>query len=242
MCLTLCISFRDDFVRRKPHYISDWLDGIVNWKISLPAIIFLYFSCMAPVISFGTIASQITEGSIGVLEFFLASGGAGMAYSILAGQPMAFLAPTGLTLAFISGLFRFCQIRHLPFFPIYTWVGLWTSFFMVLLGVGGSSKLIRYCTRFTDEVFNGLLSVNFIYEAYRSLKRNFLVSDPNNISMPLLSLSMALGTFISTTRLVRFEASKYLSQKIRTTIKDFGPCTYFVTFQHNLRLQPLTAL
>jgi hypothetical protein len=185
---------------------------------------------MAPVISFGTIASQITEGSIGVLEFFLASGGAGMAYSILAGQPMAFLAPTGLTLAFISGLFRFCQIRHLPFFPIYTWVGLWTSFFMVLLGVGGSSKLIRYCTRFTDEVFNGLLSVNFIYEAYRSLKRNFLVSDPNNISMPLLSLSMALGTFISTTRLVRFEASKYLSQKVRTTIKDFGPCTYFVTF------------
>jgi hypothetical protein len=69
---------RDDITRRKPHYISDWLDGIVHWKISLPAIIFLYFSCMAPVISFGTIASQITDGSIGVLEFFLASGGAGM--------------------------------------------------------------------------------------------------------------------------------------------------------------------
>lgn len=99
---------------------------------------------------------------------------------------------------------------------------------MVLLGLGGSSKLIRYCTRFTDEIFNGLLSVNFIYEAYRSLKRNFLVSDPNNLSMPFLSLSMALGTFISTTKLVRFEASKYLTQKIRTTVKDFGPCAYLL--------------
>jgi hypothetical protein len=139
---------------------------------------------------------------------------------------MAFIAPTGLTLAFISGLFRFCQIRNLPFFPIYSWVGLWTSLFMTLLGVGGSSKLIRYCTRFTDEIFNGLLSVNFIYEAYRSLKRNFDISDPNNLSMPFLSLSMALGTFISTTKLVRFETSKFLNQKIRTTVKDFGPCEY----------------
>ena len=48
-------------------------------------------------------------------------------YSILCGQPMSFVAPTGLTLAFISGLFRFCTLRDLPFFPVYAWVGLWTS-------------------------------------------------------------------------------------------------------------------
>ena len=76
--INLKLFIRDDIARRKPHYVSDWLDGIYNWKISLPSILFLYFSCMAPVISFGTIASQITEGSIGVLEFFIASGGAGM--------------------------------------------------------------------------------------------------------------------------------------------------------------------
>jgi hypothetical protein len=80
------------------------------------------------------------------------------AYSVICGQPMAFIAPTGLTLAFISGLYRFCNYQGLPFFPVYTWVGFWTSAFMILLGVGGAGKYIRLCTHFTDEVFNALLS------------------------------------------------------------------------------------
>mmetsp|Transcript_41086 Transcript_41086/g.62199 ORF Transcript_41086/g.62199 Transcript_41086/m.62199 type:complete len:160 (+) Transcript_41086:1153-1632(+) len=119
---------------------------------------------------------------------------------------MAFIAPTGLTLAFISGLFRFCTVQNVPFFPIYAWVGIWTSIFMVTLGAAGSSKLIRYCTRFTDEVFNALLSMNFIYEALASLRRNFLlVADPMNLSMPFVSLAMAIGTFWSTVKVTTME-------------------------------------
>lgn len=141
---------------------------------------------------------------------------------------MAFIAPTGLTLAFISGLFRFCSLKGLPFFPIYAWVGLWTSFFFTILGFAGSSQLIRYCTRFTDEVFNGLLSVNFIYEALASLRRNFLQADPMNLTMPFVSLGMALVTFFSTMSVTAFESSKFLTQKIRSSVKDFGPVTIFV--------------
>ena len=142
---------------------------------------------------------------------------------------MAFIAPTGLTLAFISGLFRFCTVKGLPFFPVYAWVGLWTSFFMITLGLQGSSQLIRYCTRFTDEIFNALLSVNFIYEALSSLRRNFsLAKDPMNLTMPFVSLAMALTTFWSTMKVIKFQSSKYLSQKARTIIKDFGPVTIFV--------------
>lgn len=143
---------------------------------------------------------------------------------------MAFLAPTGLTLAFISGLFRFCSIRNLPFFPVYAWVGLWTSAFMTILGLSGSSKLIRFCTRFTDEVFNGLLSINFIYEAMSSLKRNFDHADPMNLTMPFVALSMALGTFFSTMTVVKFEATKFFNSKIRTAIKNFGPVSVILLF------------
>jgi hypothetical protein len=151
-----------------------------------------------------------------------------MAYAVLCGQPMAFIAPTGLTLAFISGLYRFCSVKGIPFFPVYSWVGLWTSFFFILLGLGGSSQWIRFCTRFTDEVFNALLSVNFIYEAVNSLKRNFELADPTNLTMPFVSLAMALTTFWTTLKVATFESSKYLSQKLRTIIKDFGPVTVFM--------------
>mmetsp|Transcript_30121 Transcript_30121/g.69504 ORF Transcript_30121/g.69504 Transcript_30121/m.69504 type:complete len:255 (-) Transcript_30121:533-1297(-) len=146
----------------------------------------------------------------------------------MCGQPMAFIAPTGLTLAFINGLFRFCTLKGLPFFPIYGWVGIWTSIFMVGLGMGGSSQLIRYCTRFTDEVFNGLLSINFMYEAVSSLRRNFLVADPTNLTEPFVSLCMAVTTYFIMNSVFQFPKSKYFNQKIRNSIKDFGPVTIFI--------------
>eukprot|EP00569_Conticribra_weissflogii_P003183 CAMPEP_0171342382 /NCGR_PEP_ID=MMETSP0878-20121228/14208_1 /TAXON_ID=67004 /ORGANISM="Thalassiosira weissflogii, Strain CCMP1336" /LENGTH=701 /DNA_ID=CAMNT_0011845031 /DNA_START=279 /DNA_END=2384 /DNA_ORIENTATION=- len=223
-------EMRNDVRRRRKHYISDWTDAFQKKRQVIPAVLFLYFACLAPAVSFGTISSEITNGSIGVVEFLLSSGVSGMLYSILSGQPMAFLAPTGLTLAFISGLFRFCSIRNLPFFPVYAWVGLWTSAFMTILGLSGSSKLIRFCTRFTDEVFNGLLSINFIYEAMSSLKRNFDHADPMNLTMPFVALSMALGTFFSTMTVVKFEATKFFNSKIRTAIKNFGPVSIILLF------------
>lgn len=147
---------------------------------------------------------------------------------MLCGQPMAFIAPTGLTLAFISGLFRYCTLKGLPFFPIYSWVGLWTSLFFTLSGLGGSSQLIRFCTRFTDEIFNALLSLNFIYEAAASLRRNFQTADPLNLTTPFVALAMSLTTFWSTMKVTAFESSKFLNQRIRTAVKDFGPVAIFV--------------
>lgn len=146
----------------------------------------------------------------------------------MCGQPMAFIAPTGLTLAFISGLFRYCTLKGLPFFPVYAWVGLWTSFYMTLLGLSGSSKLIKYCTRFTDEVFNGLLSFNFLYEALSSLRRNFLLADPMNLTMPFVALAMALTTFFSMMMAIAFQTTRFFNKKARAVIKNFGPVTIFI--------------
>eukprot|EP00578_Thalassiosira_sp_NH16_P002987 CAMPEP_0181138236 /NCGR_PEP_ID=MMETSP1071-20121207/34138_1 /TAXON_ID=35127 /ORGANISM="Thalassiosira sp., Strain NH16" /LENGTH=680 /DNA_ID=CAMNT_0023225057 /DNA_START=254 /DNA_END=2295 /DNA_ORIENTATION=+ len=230
-CTLLATSeIRTDFLRRRKHYASDWTDAFKKKRQVIPAVLFLYFACLAPAVSFGTISSEITNGSMGVVEFLLGSGIAGMLYSVLCGQPMAFVAPTGLTLAFISGLFRFCKLRDLPFFPVYAWVGIWTSGFMSLLGLSGSSKLIRFCTRFTDEVFNGMLSVNFLYEAFSSLRRNFVNADPMNLSMPFVALSMALGTFFGTMKVVKFEATRFFNSNVRKIVKNFGPVSMILLF------------
>jgi len=241
-------EFWNDVRRRKHFYISDWVDGFKKPRQTLPAILFLYFACLAPAISFGTIAFQTTKGAIGVVEFILSCGLAGTAYSVMCGQPMGFIAPTGLTLAFISGLFKFCTLNKLPFFPIYTWVGLWTGAFMTLLGLGGSSKLIKLCTHFTDEVFNALLSVNFIYEALKSLERNFRMADPSNLTMPFVALAMAWATFWSTMKVNAVATSRYFNENVRQLFKDFGPVLIIVfmtlinqtKFMRNVGLPRLT--
>ena len=75
-----------------------------------------------------------------------------MAYATITGQPMTFLAPTGLTLAFIGALFQFTARAQVPFLPMYAWCGVWTALLLVGLSFANASGLIRYCTRFTEEV------------------------------------------------------------------------------------------
>ena len=76
--LLVSTDMRKDLNRRKVHYIADWVDGFKNKRQTIPAILFLYFACLSPAVSFGTISSQLTNGSIGVVEFLLSCGASGM--------------------------------------------------------------------------------------------------------------------------------------------------------------------
>ena len=69
---------RNDMLRRRKYYVSDWTDAFKKKRQVIPAVLFLYFACLAPAVSFGTISSEITNGSMGVVEFLLGSGVAGM--------------------------------------------------------------------------------------------------------------------------------------------------------------------
>ena len=85
-CICLLVSasnfvhfyFRNDVARRNKWYISDWVDGFKKKRLVIPAVLFLYFACLAPAVSFGTISSEITNGAINVPEYLISSGIAGM--------------------------------------------------------------------------------------------------------------------------------------------------------------------
>ena len=128
----------------------------------------------------------------------------------------------GLTLAFTTALYNFCSSFNVAFFPMYTWVGIWTAAMLMLLSAANACNLIDCCTRFTDEVFNALLAINFIYEAMRKIVSNFFVAGLDK-TQALLALNMALGTSILSKRLAAYRYSKYLTHQIRTFISDFGP-------------------
>lgn len=53
-------GLREDLRRRGPLYKSDWTDGL-HGK-TLPAILFLYFACLAPAVAFGGISYGLTKG------------------------------------------------------------------------------------------------------------------------------------------------------------------------------------
>jgi hypothetical protein len=213
-------GLKKDIERRAGSYRSDWTDGFR--KRTLAASLFLYFSCLGPVVAFGGIANLVTEGNIGVVHFIVSSGLSGIFYSIFAGQPMTFIGPTGLTLAFMTTLFRFSKANSLPFLEVYSWTGLWTALFLSLSSVFNLCNLVQYCTRFTDDCFNALLSMNFLYEAVLSLLRNFIgpLADPLKA---VVSMNMAVLTAYLTKVSAKFGHSKMFNRVTRKFVSSFGP-------------------
>lgn len=213
-------GIRGDVRRRGKVYLSDWLDGVTPKAI--PTILFLYCACLAPVVAFGGITATLTGGTMGVVEFLLASGGVGMLYSVGSGQPLTFLAPTGLTLAFTTALYSFCEVSSIPFLATYAWVGVWTSIILLVMAIANTSDLIKHCTRFTDDIFNSLIATNFLYEATRSLGKLFFVLSPDK-THAFTALSLAFGTVFTGRSLSGLRSSRFLWRKARTVLSDFGP-------------------
>ena len=63
--------------------------------------------------------------------------------------------------------------------PLRCWIGLWTTFFLILIVMFDLSALVRYITRFTEESFACLIALIFIYEAF---KKQFAIVDHYGIS------------------------------------------------------------
>ena len=81
---------------------------------------------------------------------------------------------------------------------------------------------MRFFTRFTDEIFAALISVIFIVEALRKIFSYFTTDDVSE-AKALLTLILALGTFLIASNLSRFKRSRYLMPTVREFLADLGP-------------------
>jgi len=213
-----------DLKRRIPHYVSDFRDGI-HIKC-LGSTLFLFFACLAPAVTFGGVMAIGTDGHIGAVEMIAASAVCGVAYALLSGQPLIILGGTGPLLVFTVILFQLCREMEIAFLPAYAWVGMWTAAILVVMAVTDSSALMRYFTRFTDEIFAALIAIIFIYEAvyriYEIFQEVYQVEVVSH-DKAFLALILAAGTYFIASNLSRFRRSRYLLPKMREFFADFGP-------------------
>ncbi|GBM88814.1 Electroneutral sodium bicarbonate exchanger 1 [Araneus ventricosus] len=155
-------------VRRKlPWYISDVKDSLSVQSIS--SIVFLYFACIAQIITFGGLLAKVTKNKMASLECLFAALLCGVSYSLFSGQPLTLLGNTGPVLAFESVVFEMCERYELDFLPMRVWIGLWTFIYLFLFVAFNLASLVRYITRFTEEIFATLVSSYFIYKAFKNV-------------------------------------------------------------------------
>ncbi|XP_043287290.1 anion exchange protein 2 isoform X6 [Venturia canescens] len=169
----------NDIKRRYPHYLSDFTDGLSSSCIA--AAIFMYFAALCAAITFGGLLSDKTHNIIGISETLVSCCWTGVIMALFATQPLVIIGTTGPLLLFDESLYNFCLANGLEFLTMRVYVGAWMGVIALTIACVEGSVLVRLFTRFTEEIFTGLISLLYIVETFVKLvnyfKRNPLLPE-----------------------------------------------------------------
>lgn len=225
-----------DIRRRYPHYLSDITDALSPQVLA--AVIFIYFAALSPAVTFGGLLGDKTQNHMGVSELLISTAVQGILFSLLAAQPLLVVGFSGPLLVFEEAFFSFCNNNGLEYIVGRVWVGFWLILLVILVVAFEGSFLVRFISRYTQEIFSILISLIFIYETFTKLikifedhplkknyEHNVTVVPKPQAPLPntaLLSLVLMAGTFFSAMTLRKFKNSSYFPGKLRRVIGDFG--------------------
>nr|XP_019607882.1 PREDICTED: band 3 anion transport protein [Rhinolophus sinicus] len=225
-----------DIKRRYPRYLSDITDALSPQVLA--AVIFIYFAALSPAITFGGLLGEKTQNLMGVSELLISTAVQGILFALLAAQPLLVLGFSGPLLVFEEAFLSFCNNNDLDYLVGRVWIGFWLILLVVLVVAFEGSFLVRFISRYTQEIFSFLISLIFIYETFTKLIKIFQAHPlqqhyQHNVTMEpkpqaalpntaLLSLVLMAGTFFFAMMLRKFKNSSYFPGKLRRVIGDFG--------------------
>ncbi|KAM6452008.1 anion exchange protein 2 isoform 1-T6 [Liasis olivaceus] len=160
-----------DVRRRYPQYLSDFRDALDPQ--CLAAVIFIYFAALSPAITFGGLLGEKTEGLIGVSELIVSTAVQGVLFCLLGAQPLLVIGFSGPLLVFEEAFFTFCTSHGLEYLVGRVWIGFWLILIVLAIVAFEGSFLVRFVSRFTQEIFAFLISLIFIYETFLKLIKIF---------------------------------------------------------------------
>ncbi|NXT59045.1 B3A2 protein, partial [Pluvianellus socialis] len=160
-----------DMRRRYPKYLSDFRDALNPQCIA--AVIFIYFAALSPAITFGGLLGEKTQDLIGVSELIISTSLQGVLFCLLGAQPLLVIGFSGPLLVFEEAFFTFCTSNELEYLVGRVWIGFWLILIVLVMVAFEGSFLVRFVSRFTQEIFAFLISLIFIYETFSKLAKIF---------------------------------------------------------------------
>ncbi|KAL7670235.1 hypothetical protein ACOME3_005175 [Neoechinorhynchus agilis] len=157
----------EDIRRSAKFYVSDIKDAY-NFRC-LTSILFMYFACLSPIVTFGGLLSKATAHNMGTIESLMAGLLSGTVYHLCAGQPLTIIGSTGPVLIFETIVHKYCTSTGLDYMGIRVWIGIWVSLILLIVVATDACVLIKHITRFTEESFAALIGSIFIYEAIQKM-------------------------------------------------------------------------
>uniref|UniRef100_A0A1I7YLL3 Anion exchange protein n=1 Tax=Steinernema glaseri TaxID=37863 RepID=A0A1I7YLL3_9BILA len=139
----------------------------------ITSIVFMFFASFAPAITFGGLMGQYTNDKIGTTETLVAQCVCGIIWGLFAAQPLLIMSATGPVLIFEASLYTFCEMLGVDFLTVRWYSGLWIFIISIITVAVDGSKLLKYVTRFTEDIFAALISAIFIAESFSFLSKTW---------------------------------------------------------------------
>ncbi|KAI9096100.1 HCO3 transporter family-domain-containing protein [Phlyctochytrium arcticum] len=203
---------------RLPYYWSDWRDGFTSKKV-FAASIFIFFTNVAPAITFGFYLDDETNSTVGVSEVLLSSALSGVIYSVFCGQPLVIVGVTGPTSIFTVTVWTVAKAINVTFLPFYAWTILWSAAMHILLAILGTCTMVTIVTRFSCEIFGCLIAIVYLLNGGREILKAF---QDGSFEVGLLSLLFALMTLWSIMQLSAARHWSWGKSWIRSLISDYA--------------------
>uniref|UniRef100_A0A5K3EF53 HCO3_cotransp domain-containing protein n=1 Tax=Mesocestoides corti TaxID=53468 RepID=A0A5K3EF53_MESCO len=156
------------FASRLP---SDYTDAFTKDNVGtmLSSILFIYFVVFGPAITFGTLMINEVHPNYAISLNIFATGIFTVLYSLLAGQPLGSIGPSGPGFILETVIALFAAKMNADYQIYRFWVGVYMATFGILLIALNLSPLVTYARRSLEELFSGFISLFLILKALFSM-------------------------------------------------------------------------
>jgi len=204
------------------HWRAEFAPAMLFHRKTLRAAVLILFVVVAPAVAFGAVNDKLTKGAIGATETLAGTAVMGMLYALVGGMPMVIIGSTGPLVIFTGLLYKACAAYGIPFLAARFWVSAWVLLFSLLAALFRLSTLVRFVTRFTDEIFSAHISGIFVIEAVSGLGKPFTAAGGTSREAALLGLVAGVGTCWFSLLLRSLRRGRLMRAWVRELLSDFS--------------------
>lgn len=228
-------GIKSDLAGRLPYYFADYKDGIIGKNTiqkTISTTLFLYFSVILPAIALGVLNSKTTHGAISVHQVLVGQTLGALIFTILAGQPLVVVMTTAPLALFIKTIYTIADDNNIDFLAFYAAIGLWNTFFLFIYSFFNMSRLMKYSSRSTEEIFSNFITIAFIVDSTKNMVKTFEhhfwneqcreLNSNCKADVAFLSLILMLGTVWLGVTLYEFTRTPFLSKGTREFFRDYA--------------------
>ncbi len=233
---------RDEFQVTIRHYASDWTDAFERPRLTVSAAIVTFCSTLLTSIAFGLLFQVETDRQLGLVATLTSGGITGVIQAGVGGNPLAVCGSSGpITLLYIYA-YRFAKGNGIPFAPWIAWIGFWSFLMHAATACAGLCKHRKKITHFSGQIFELLISADFLTTAIRGLVNEWGLDDSTNVDHDdgtsqnnarlngLVSLLLATGFFSLAILLARAREWSFLSRGGNRFLAKFSTVLALVCF------------